>query len=314
MKNDLPLTLPIKQIITESPRVKTFVFDYELDAQPGQFVMCWIPGHDEKPFGIVMRKKGEFMITVAAVGKSTQALHQMKVGDTLSFRGPYGSSFTLPASPAGGPKTGAIAMVAGGYGMASLFSLAKEARARKLDVHVFLGARTKDELLYLEWMEEIGAQMHLSTDDGSAGYKGFNTDLFAEYIHKHPPSRSSTPPSPPQADRPLAERREQSGSPLEGRGPGGGGVFSKVYTVGPEIMEMKVAQTCYDNEIPFEVSLERYMKCGFGICGQCCVDPTGWRMCVEGPVIDGEKLRKITEFGKYHRTSSGKIVEYPWVK
>ena len=84
--------------------------------------------------------------------------------------------------------------------------------------------------------------------------------------------------------------------------------------MGPEIMEMKVAEICYKNNIPFEVSLERYMKCGFGICGQCCVDPVGWRMCVEGPVIDGEKLKKITEFGKYHRTASGKVEKFPWAK
>ena len=75
-----------------------------------------------------------------------------------------------------------------------------------------------------------------------------------------------------------------------------------------------MAETCYANNIPFEVSLERYMKCGIGICGSCCVDPTGWRMCVEGPVIDGEKLKKITEFGKYHRTASGKVEKYSWVK
>ena len=110
----------------------------------------------------------------------------------------------------------------------------------------------------------------------------------------------------------------QTGSPIPpeaGRRVGDDKViFQKAYTVGPEIMEMKVAQTCWDNNISFEVSLERFMKCCFGICGQCCVDPTGWRMCVEGPVIDGAKLKQITEFGKYHRTASGKVEKFPWVK
>ena len=275
MIHDKPLALPIKQIIIENERVKTFVIDGEMDFKPGQFTMCWIPGFDEKPFGLVSRKKGEFMITVAAVGTSTRALHMMEVGDMLGLRGPFGSAFALPVS-------GSIGLIAGGYGIASLFNLAKEAREKGIDVHVFLGARNKDEFLYLDWMKELGAELHLSTDDGSAGFKGFNVQVFEDWV--------------------------------KNKGGSKGGMLSKVYTVGPEIMEMKVADICYANNIPFEVSLERYMKCGFGICGQCCVDPVGWRMCVEGPVIDGEKLKQITEFGNYHRTASGRVEKYPWNK
>ena len=275
MNNEKPVALPIKEIIIENERVKTFVIDGEMDFKPGQFTMCWIPGFDEKPFGLVSRKKGEFMITVAAVGTSTRALHMMEVGDMLGLRGPFGSAFALPVS-------GSIALIAGGYGMASLFNLAKEAREKGIDVHVFLGARNKDELLYLDWMKELGAELHLSTDDGSAGFKGFNVQVFEDWV--------------------------------KNKGGSKGGMLSKAYTVGPEIMEMKVADICYANNIPFEVSLERYMKCGFGICGQCCVDPVGWRMCVEGPVIDGEKLKQITEFGNYHRTASGRVEKYPWNK
>ena len=292
--NQKPQVLPIAKIITENERVKTFVFEHEMKFKPGQFVMTWIPGYDEKPFGLVSRNKGEFMITVAAVGKSTTALHQMNVGDMIGFRGPFGSAFSLP-------KSGSIAMVAGGYGMASLFNVAKQAREKKLDVHVFLGARTKQELLYLDWMKELGVTLHLSTDDGSEGYKGFNVEVFKECVENKPKFRNT---------KSEANSNDQDVSSFDIRNSN----FNKVYTVGPEIMEMKVAEICYKNNIPFEVSLERYMKCGIGICGSCCVDPMGWRMCVEGPVIDGEKLKKITEFGKYHRTASGKIESYPWVK
>ena len=308
MKNEKPRILPIKNIIIENDRVKTFVFEYEMDFAPGQFVMTWIPGYDEKPFGIVSRKKGEFMITVAAVGESTKALHSMNVGDMVGFRGPFGSTFSLP-------EAGSIALIAGGYGMASLFNLSKEAREKGIEVHVFLGARTKAELLYLDWMKELGAVLHLSTDDGSEGYKGFNTDLFAEHVKGHPPTRTSSPPSQGGiSESLLPEGGLAKDLPFEGSTSKGGGMLTKVYTVGPEIMEMKVADICYQNNIPFEVSLERYMKCGIGICGSCSVDPVGWRMCAEGPVIDGEKLKQITEFGKYHRTASGKVENYPWNK
>ena len=143
-----PIPLTIKKIIIENERVKTFVFDYDLDYKAGQFGMFWIPGHDEKPFGLLHREKNELMITVAAVGDATKALHEKKVGDAIGFRGPFGSSFILP-------EKGSVALVAGGYGMASLFTLAKEAREKGIEVHVFLGARTKKELLYLG-LERIG--------------------------------------------------------------------------------------------------------------------------------------------------------------
>ncbi len=267
---DKPLAIAIKKIITESERVKTFIFDYDFPGKPGQFVMCWIPGFDEKPFGLIKKDGEGFRLAVAAVGDSTKAMHMMEEGDMLGFRGPYGSTFTLPEKP------GSIALIGGGYGMAPLSYLSQEARKKGHVVHLFIGARSKNELLYVDWMQEIGVELHIATDDGSEGYKGFNTDLFAEFIQTNN--------------------------------------VDCAYTVGPEIMEMKIAGVCWDKNIPFEVSLERYMKCGFGICGQCCVDPTGWRMCVEGPVIDGEKLKQIDEFGKYHRTASGKVEKYPWVK
>ena len=292
MIHDKPLALPIKQIITESERVKTFVFDYDFPGEPGQFVMCWIPGFDEKPFGIIKKDGAGFMISVAAVGASTQALHMMEVGDMLGFRGPYGSTFSLPI------EKGPIALVAGGYGMVPLSFLAQEARKKNIEVHLFIGARNKDELLFKTWMEEIGVQIHASTDDGSEGYKGFNTDLFKNSVDGVILSETKNP-----SDHGSFAHAQDDKV-----------IFTKVYTVGPEIMEMKIASICWEKSIPFEVSLERYMKCGFGICGQCCVDPVGWRMCVEGPVIDGERLKQITEFGKYHRTASGKVEKYPWNK
>jgi dihydroorotate dehydrogenase electron transfer subunit len=190
--------------------------------------------------------------------------HGGLVGDLLGFRGPYGSTFSIQEN---GKK---IALVAGGYGMAPLAFLAQESVKNNIDVHLYIGARNKDELLYAPWMEEIGVQIHPATDDGSLGYKGFNTDLFSQEVYDlHP---------------------------------------DFVYTVGPEIMEMKIANLCYEKKIPFEVSLERFMKCGFGLCGQCSVDPTGWRMCVEGPVLNGEDLKKVTEFGHHHRTASGHVI------
>ncbi len=203
------------------------------------------------------------MISVAAVGEATNALHAMKAGDKVGLRGAYGTSFSYPSSKK------KVVMVAGGYGMVPLAYLAQELRKKNIQVDLFIGARTKSELLFDKWMDEIGVIVHRATDDGSAGHKGFVTDPFKEFVSANKPDM--------------------------------------VYVVGPEVMEKKIVDICYNLGIPFEVSLERYMKCGIGICGQCCVDPTGWRMCVEGPVLNHKQLKLITEFGVYHRTASGRI-------
>lgn len=266
MRIDKPLVLPIKKVVKENLRVKSFYFDYHLKALPGQFVMIWVPGHDEKPFGAIVKDEKTFLVSIAKTGKTTERLHQLKNGDQVGVRGPYGSYFTLPR------KKSKITLIAGGYGMAPLAFLASEAVKNGFQVDILLGAKTKKELLLYSWLKDKKISYHLATDDGSCGFKGFATELFLKYLKKHKPQY--------------------------------------VYMVGPEIMEKKIADICYKNHLPFQLSIERYIKCGFGICGQCCVDPTGWRMCVEGPVIDYQKLKKINEFGYYKRNASGKKVPF----
>ncbi len=80
--------------------------------------------------------------------------------------------------------------------------------------------------------------------------------------------------------------------------------FSSIITCGPEKMMKKIIDKY---EIPIQASLERYMKCGFGICGKCTIGE-GLRVCKEGPVFDGETLRNTKDFGKYKRDASGKKI------
>jgi dihydroorotate dehydrogenase electron transfer subunit len=79
-----------------------------------------------------------------------------------------------------------------------------------------------------------------------------------------------------------------------------------VCTCGPELMMKRISDMCFAAKVNAQISIERYMKCGFGVCGQCCVDPDGLRMCKEGPVVDNARARKILEFGKYHRDAVGR--------
>jgi dihydroorotate dehydrogenase electron transfer subunit len=79
-----------------------------------------------------------------------------------------------------------------------------------------------------------------------------------------------------------------------------------VYGAGPEPMLLAVRDLAERAGVPYELSLERYMKCGFGICGQCCLDGLGVRVCTEGPVLKREDLEGVTDLGKPHRTASGR--------
>jgi len=161
-----------------------------------------------------------------------------------------------------------VVVVGGGCGTAPMGFLAEELKRAGKDVNFVIGAKSKDYLLYLERMKKAGIKTFIATDDGTFGLKGFTTDLLKNILEKNR--------------------------------------IDKVYSCGPEIMLKFVVEMCEKFSVPCEVSMERYMKCGFGICGQCCVDPLGIRVCQEGPVFPGEVVKKISEFAKYKRGASGK--------
>ena len=81
-----------------------------------------------------------------------------------------------------------------------------------------------------------------------------------------------------------------------------------VFTCGPELMMRKVAEACWSRGIPFQASLERYMKCGIGLCDACAVGP--FLVCRDGPVMDGEDLRQVPDFGLFKRGPSGVKVPF----
>ena len=80
--------------------------------------------------------------------------------------------------------------------------------------------------------------------------------------------------------------------------------FDSVLTCGPEVM-MKILLD--STTISFQASLERYMKCAIGLCGQCCIGE-GLRVCIDGPIFDGKTLKNIQDFGVFRRDSAGRKV------
>ncbi|RLF45834.1 MAG: dihydroorotate dehydrogenase electron transfer subunit, partial [Thermoplasmata archaeon] len=191
------------------------------------------------------------------VGEATEALHKMKEGDKVGIRGPYGKGFEIVGKKA--------LFVAGGTGIASLLPLIKKYEGEK---HVVIGARTKDLLLFNEELERI-SNVHISTDDGSLGFKGFASELAKEIMEKEK--------------------------------------FDIVYTCGPELMMRKILDICIEKKVPLQASLERYMKCGVGICDSCAID--GYHVCKDGPVFNSSILAKIKDFGRWKRDEAGRRIK-----
>ncbi len=161
-------------------------------------------------------------------------------------------------------------VVGGGIGMAPLRPLVYKLREKGVDVTLLIAAKSKQELVFLEEFSKLSERrftLKTSTDDGSSGFKGFATNAVTE-------------------DLDIQD-------------------YDTVYTCGPELMMSGLYEILKSLDVKFQVSLERFMKCGNGICGTCAMDSTGTLVCVDGPVYTGNQLEEITEFGKYHRDSMG---------
>jgi len=135
---------------------------------------------------------------------------------------------------------------------------------------LLLGVRSKRDIILIDEAQKYCGKVFISSEDGSIGFKGTVIDLLEKLV--------------------LTED------------------FDEIITCGPEKMMYKVMLIAERYGKDFQASLERLMKCGFGICGSCILDPLGLRVCVDGPVFDLKILRK-TDFGKYFRDEYGRRVE-----
>ena len=159
-----PEAVTIKEIIDETPTIKTFKFDTDIEANPGEFLMVWNVT-DEKPMSISNIGDGELSITVKNIGDFTSKLHELEVGDMIGVRGSYGNGFKTDF------KDKKLLVIGGGVGMAPVTALTHKLIENN-EVDVLLAATTKDELLFLEEFENLDVNLHPCTDDGSYGFEG----------------------------------------------------------------------------------------------------------------------------------------------
>src|SRR3989344_2042813 len=163
----------LEKVVKENYRTSTFFFKFKERAEPGQFLMVWVPGSREMPMSVSYSDGKEIAVTVAAVGEGSKALHAKKVGDYIGLRGPFGKGFVLKK----GVKR--VAMVGGGYGAAPLGLFAE--RNKGIEFHTFLGARKMEDLLFVNRLKKV-SETHISTDDGSEGHKGLVTEVFEQEL------------------------------------------------------------------------------------------------------------------------------------
>lgn len=177
----LPQALKISESKVENAQTKTFVLDGRLAADPGQFVMAWLPGFEDKPFSLA--NADPISLTVAAVGPFSQAIHQLCVGDWLWIRGPLGRGYTLPAGLLPGQP---VWLIGGGYGVAPLLFLARQTLESGHPVTAIIGARRSSDLLLVANFAALGVPLWLTTEDGSMGLKGLVTDALARLLADTP--------------------------------------------------------------------------------------------------------------------------------
>jgi len=227
-------TTRIANVQDECVNVKSLTFKDKLcaNADPGQFVMVWIPRVDEVPMSLsrLDRVERSVAVTVKRVGEATTALHAMKIGDAIGVRGPFGRGYETSH----GRK---VMIVGGGTGSASLAPLVEELTKKKTDIALMLGAKTRGELLFLDRLTSILAgkgRIMATTEDGSYGLKGLVTA---------------------QAENVLAS----------------GERFDTIYACGPERMMHKMFALSRKFDVRLQASLERFMKCAIGLCGTCVI-------------------------------------------
>ena len=172
----------IEKVIDETPTVRTLVFSDEImsNVLPGQFAMVWIPGINELPMSVMISSEtGKAAFTVRKHGPASTGLYNLKTGQQLGIRGPYGNSFDL--------KQGKLLLVGGGTGLVPMMRLLTFVKPND-DVTLLIGAKTKDEVFFEKLAKELlknnSHRVIVTTDDGSYGEKGYVTDMVEKLVNQ----------------------------------------------------------------------------------------------------------------------------------
>lgn len=273
MKNEyIPHPAIIESIQIESFDTKTFMTVFEDEAlaksfnyKPGQFVQVSLLGVGEAPISITScpNQKGLLELTIRAIGRLTQAIHQLEPGDRIYIRGPYGNAF--PFEEVAGKD---LYFIAGGIGLPPLRSVIKSVFDRRGDfgkIKILYGAKTPYELCFKQelktWNQIDDTEVLITVDEPDENWKG-NVGVVTT----------------------LWDKTNMATS------------YGVAYVCGPPVMIRFVIEKLLKSGFKDEniyVTLERYMKCGIGKCGHCNIG--GKFVCIDGPVFAYSQLKKFPD-------------------
>lgn len=221
------------------------------NAKAGQFIILRVDEAGERvPLTIadVDKENGELTIVYMAVGYSTKKLAELNVGDEIAdLVGPLGQPTHIK-------QYGTVVCLAGGYGAAPCYLIAKAFKDAGNKVYMIMGARNKDLVFWQDKMKNACTELFITTDDGSLGEKGFVTQVLDRIMNSE------------KVDYAIA--------------------------VGPMPMMRAVANMTRDKGIYTEASMNPIMVDGTGMCGACRVtvgDEVKFA-CVDGPDFDAHKI------------------------
>jgi ferredoxin--NADP+ reductase len=232
------------EIVIEAPYVVR-------NAQAGQFIIFRADENGERvPLTIadVDKKTGALTIVYMAVGYSTKKLAALEPGDEIAdIAGPLGQPTHIK-------NYGTVVCVAGGYGAAPCYLIAKALKDAGNKVHMIMGARNKELIFWEDKMKNASTELYITTDDGSLGEKGFVTQVLERIMNSEK--------------------------------------VDYVIAVGPMPMMRAVANLTRDKGIYTEASMNPIMVDGTGMCGACRVTVGGQVKfaCVDGPDFDAHKI------------------------
>ena len=251
------LSTDLYEIVVDAPFVTR-------NGKAGQFIILRVDENGERvPLTIadINKEKGELTIVFMAIGYSTKKLALLNVGDEIQdLVGPLGVATEIK-------NYGTVVCVAGGYGAAPCYLIAKAFKEAGNKVYMIMGARKGDLVFWQDKMKEASSELFITTDDGSLGRKGFVTEVLNEIIAKE------------KVDHVIA--------------------------VGPMPMMKAVAELTRPHNIYTVASMNPIMVDGTGMCGACRVTVDGKVKfaCVDGPDFDAHLIdfNEVTQRTKIYK-------------
>ena len=227
---------------------------------PGQFVIVKDNERGERiPLTICDydAQEGSVTIVFQTVGSSTYQMALLNEGDAFQdFVGPLGNPSDLTKEPLEELQKENILFVGGGVGTAPVYPQVKWLCEQGIKCDVIIGAKTKDQLILVEEMQQVAGSVYIATDDGTEGFHGMVTGKLQQLVEEE------------------------------------GKHYSRTVVIGPMPMMRACCQLTKKLGIPTIVSINTIMVDGTGMCGACRVSVGGKVKfaCVDGPEFDGHQL------------------------